>query len=111
MLVCDRMSSVVPLVTDPEHRWRIWLGWGHCIWRIAHSTNFLGYPPPSGNGSKWMAGCGSPNMMGCPSPLAAGFNGSSPDPISLPMLRFVYDLFGVSAMRACEVCFDVVGER
>jgi hypothetical protein len=49
-------------------------------------------------------------MMGCPSPLAAGFNGSSPDPISLPMLRFVYDLFGVSAMRACEVCFDVVGE-
>ena len=72
--------------------------------------NLFGYPPPSGNGSKWMAGCGSPNMMGWPCPLAFGFNGSSPDPISLPMLAFVHYPFCVSAMRADCFCFYVAGE-
>ena len=72
--------------------------------------NFFGYPPPSGNDSKCVAGCGSPYMMGWPSFCARGFEGIS-FPFSLPMSCFVLGPFCVSAMRACEVCFDVAGER
>ena len=73
--------------------------------------NLFGYPPPSGNGSKCVAGCGSPNMMGWPSPLAFGFNGSSPEPISLPMSYFVLYLVGVTAVRACELFYCMAGEE